>query len=188
MSKCVRCGRSGMGVLHQALKLNDGGRICFRCYRELGGDPFRDLGTSHILYSWDDIREGFGALSDRRMADLIRRTNESEAARFSLDTGIYRQLETAAATDPEKRLVSAVCAVLSDEGCDLSSLAVAPGENGSLLVMVDGVVMLQLKSDSGVKWIMLPHESGEKIRISGPARINAMAPRILQAYRAACGE
>ena len=188
MSKCVRCGRSGMGVLHQALKLKDGCRICFKCYRALGGDPVRDVGLSHVMYSWEDIREGFEALSGRRMSDLIRRTNEAEAARFSLDGCIYRQLEAAGATDPEKRLVSAVCAVLDDEGFDPSVLAVAPGDHGSLLVMVDGVVMLQLKSDSGVKWIMLPHESGEKIRISGPARINAMAPRILQAYRSACGD
>lgn len=185
MAKCIRCGRGGMGVLHSAIKLKGGVRICFRCYKELGFDPLQDLSLAHLLYSWDDIKDGREEMDARRMSDLIDRTNRDEALRFGLSPAHYKQLAAAGATPQEMRIMSVLCNVLVDEGCDPSALDVAPGSNGSLIVMVDGVAFIQYKSDSGVKWIILPNESGEKIRIAGPARLNTLALRLAAAYRAA---
>ena len=61
MAKCVKCGRGGMGILHQAIKLNDGNLICHKCYKELGGSPYKDMTVAPIRYSYNDIKDGFEA-------------------------------------------------------------------------------------------------------------------------------
>lgn len=185
MAKCVRCGRGGMGVLHQAIKLKDGDYICFKCYKELGGSPLKDATDVTKSYSYDEIKDGFEAMEARRMSALFSRANKEEAERLGISTKHVGQLDAAGATDPERRLLGAIYAVLADEGRDPDVLDIVLGDNGSLLVLVGDVVALEYKSDSGVKWIRLPNESEEKIRITGPAKINAMAPRIVKAYDAA---
>lgn len=176
MAKCIRCGKSFLGRIK--IKLSDA-EICSKCYAELGFDPkYAKYGTA---YSWAEIKDGSDAYYARKHAK--EQTHEAES--IGLNLKLFRQLHAAGATDPEIRLMSAICATLSDEGRDIDVLDVALGDNGSLLVLVDDVVAIEYKSDSGVKWIRLPNESEEKIRISGPARINAMASRIVQAYDAA---
>lgn len=182
MAKCIRCGRGGMGVVHQALKLKDKNMICFKCYKELGGEPWKDMTTASITYSYDDIKDGFEAMNNRRLSDLITRTNEAEADQFGITYKMVNQLNKAGATDPEKRLLGAICAVLADEGRDIDVIDAALGNNGSLLLMVDGTVFIEYKSDEGVKWIRFDNEGEEKVRISGPARINALASRVVAAY------
>lgn len=185
MAKCIRCGRSGMGVLHQAIKLKDKNMICFRCYKELGGTPMKDITTAPLTYSYDDIKDGFEAMANRRLSETILKANIDEANKFGITFKLVKQLNEAGATGPEKRLLGAICSVLADEGRDIDVIDVTLGDNGSLLMMIDGVVFIEYKSDEGVKWIRFVNEGEDKIRISGPSRVNAMATRIVAAYDSA---
>lgn len=182
MAKCIRCGKSGMGVLHQAIKLKDKNMICFKCYKELGGEPWKDITTAPLTYSYEDIKYGFQAMRNQNLSNLITRTNMEEAEQFGITLKFVKQLNIAGATDSEKRLLGAICAVLADEGRDIDVIDVTLGDNGSLLLMVDGVVFIEFKSDEGVKWIRFDNEGQNKVRIAGPARINAMAGRVVAAY------
>ena len=184
MAKCIRCGRSGMGVLHQAIKLKDKNFICFKCYKELGGQPMKDMTTAPLTYTYEDIKDGFEAYANRRLSDRILSVNMGEAEQFGITLKLVNQLNKAGATDPEKRLLGAICAVLADEGRDIDVIDAALGNNGSLLLMIDGPVFIEYKSDEGVKWIRFDNEGEEKIRITGPARINALASRVVAAYDA----
>lgn len=182
MAKCVRCGKPGMGVLHSAIKLKDKNLICSKCYKELGGSPLKDMTTAPLLYTYEDIKDGFEAMENRRLSERLKNVNQDEADKFGLNLKLINQLNKAGATDPEKRLLGAICAVLADEGRDIDVIDAALGDNGSLLLMVDGTVFIEFKSDEGVKWIRFDNEGQDKVRISGPARINAMADRVVAAY------
>lgn len=188
MAKCIRCGRGGMGVLHQAVKLKDKNYVCFKCYKELGGQPMKDLTIAPLSYTYEDIKDGFEAMSNRRLSETILSVNMDEAEQFGITLKLVNQLNKAGATDPEIRLLGAICSVLADEGRDIDVIDAALGNNGSLLLMIDGVVFIEYKSDSGVKWIRFDNEGEEKIRITGPARINAMASRVVAAFDAAADE
>lgn len=177
MSKCIKCGKSFLA--RGKIKLADA-EICYKCFDDLGFDHKTGIYTGST-YKWDDIKDGYAAMRERQYAKDIA----IEAAQIGLNSKLYKQLHKAGATDPEIRIMSTICALLSDDGRDIDALDVSLGDNGSLLVMIDGIVIIEYKSDSGVKWIRLPHESEEKIRISGPARINSMAARIVQAYDSA---
>ena len=182
MAKCIRCGRGGMGVLHQALKLKDKNYICFKCYKELGGSPLQDISTAAQLYSYEDIKDGFDVMFERRLSKRVLEAYREEASQFGITPKHAKQLDGAGATLPEKRLVGAVCSVLTDEGRDIDAVDIALGDRSSLLLMVDGVVFIELKSDEGVKWIRFNDEGQDKTRITGPARINALSSRVLAAY------
>ena len=121
----------------------------------------------------------------RRILETAARADRSEAEDLGITIKLVRQLDKAGATDPERRILGAICAVLADESRDIDVIDVALGDNGSLLLMIDGVVFIRYKSDAGVKWIAFENEGGEKIRITGPARINAMADRVVEAYDSA---
>lgn len=176
MAKCVRCGKSFLG--RGKIKLADE-EICFKCYDELGFDHKLGINIGS-QYKWNDIKDGYDAMRAREYAAKQAR----EAASIGLNLKLLRQLHSAGATDPEIRLTSAICSVLSDEGRDIDVLDVALGDAGSLLMMIDGTVLIEYKSDEGVKWIRFNSEGDNKVRISGPARINAMADRVVAAYDA----
>ena len=180
MAKCLKCGKSTLIKGH--VKLADGA-ICTPCFLSLGfklGDV-----TTSSQYKYDDIKDGLEEMRNRRLAATIARTNQAEADKIGVNVKMIKQLDKAGATDPERRLLGAICSVLEDEGRDTDVIDVALGDNGSLLLMIDGVVFIRYKSDAGVKWIDFENEGGEKIRITGPARINAMADRVVQAYDSA---
>lgn len=174
MAKCIRCEKSFFG--HGKIKLADA-EICFKCYDELGFDHKTGLNIGS-LYKWNDIKDGYEAMRAKENAKRL----ETEAEKLGLTVKLYNHLRKAEATDPEIRLMSAMCALLTDEGRDLDALNVALGDNGSLNVMINGDAIIQYKSDSGVKWIRFPHESNEKLRITGPASLNKLASRIVSAY------
>lgn len=170
MSKCKRCGRSLMFV---RIKLVDAD-ICPKCIDELG---FSGMIDSNIgsLYKWDDIKDGVQAYWDRQ--------NAKTAASMGLLLKHYKQLNAAGSTELEDKVFAAMCAIWKDEGCDVSRLDIVPGTNGSLLVMMDGVVVVEYKGEPDVKWILLP-DSPDKVYIAS-ARIMRLAKRIVAAYRSA---
>ena len=174
MAKCIRCGKSFL--TRGRIKLADAD-ICYKCFDELGFDHKTGIYTGS-LHKWDEIKDGAAVMNQRKWD--AEATKKAEA--IGLNLKLYRQLNRAGATDPEIRLLSAICSVLADEGRDIDVIDVALGDNGSLLLMIDGVVFIEYKSDSGVKWIRFDNEGEEKLRITGPARINALASRVVAAY------
>lgn len=180
MAKCMKCGKSFFGRIK--IKLADA-EICSKCYDELGFDHKTGLYIGST-YKWNDIKDGYDVMRDRENAKRLAKN----AAEVGLIPKHYKQLNDAGATDPEIRILSAISALLSDEKRDVDVIDVALGDNGSLLLMIDGVVFIEYKSDSGVKWIRFENEGEEKIRITGPARINAMASRVVVAYDSAVAE
>lgn len=171
MAKCKNCGKS---MLLGRIKLADA-EICPTCIEALGfGDRISNQNGS--LYRWDDVKDGIQAYWDRQ--------NAKTAASMGLTLKHYKQLLAAAATDLEEKLFSAMCAIWKDEGCRVSRLDIAPGGNGSLLVLLDGTVVLQYKGERQVRWILFPDDP-DKVRIGNSGRINSLAKRITAAYRAA---
>lgn len=172
MNKCVRCG--GSLLLRGKIRLADAA-ICFKCFDELGFDHKTGIYTGS-LYKWDDIKDGIQAYWNIKNAET--------AASKGLSLSHWNQLSAARATDLEEKLFSAMCAIWEDEGCDVSRLVIAPGERGSLLVLLDGTVVLQYKGERQVRWILFP-DSPDKVRIGNSARINGLAKRLVSAYNCA---
>lgn len=170
MAKCKNCGKS---MLLGRIKLADA-EICKDCIRALGFDGMVD-GVVGSLYKWEDVKDGVQAYWDRQSAKT--------AASMGLLLKHYRQLNAAGSTELEDKLFAAMCAIWKDERCDVSRLDISPGDGGSLLVLLDGVVVLEFKGEPDVKWILLP-DSPDKIYI-GSARITRLAKRIVDAYRSA---
>lgn len=170
MAKCERCGKS---LMLGGIRLADAA-ICKSCLDDLG---FSDMisKTTASLYKWEDVKDGVQAYWDRQSAKT--------AASMGLLLKHYKQLNAAGSTELEDKLFAAMCAIWKDERCDVSRLDISPGDGGSLLVLLDGVVVLEFKGEPDVKWILLP-DSPDKIYI-GSARITRLAKRIVDAYRSA---
>lgn len=174
--KCEKCGR-GVGLVRRGMRFSDGKSVCFDCARILGFKPEKDWKMSIYLYSYEEIKDGLDVYNQRRWDAESRR----ESSEMGLMYEHYKELNSATATDLEKKLFSAMCAIWDDEGCDISQLTIAPGDHGSLLVLKDDVVILQFKGEKQVRWILFP-DSPEKVRIGNSARINSLANRLIAAY------
>ena len=172
--KCVRCG--GSFFTRGRIRLADAD-ICFKCFDELGFDHKTGIYTGKT-YKWDEIKDGFDAM----MAREHQEKKEIEAEERGLTVKQLKQLGDAEATEMETKILAVICALLDDEGRDPDVIEAALGTNGSLLLMIDGTVFIEYKAEPNVKWICFCNEGEEKIRIAGPGRMNAFAPRIVQAY------
>ena len=182
MAKCVRCDRGGLGLLHSAIRLKDGNFICFKCFKELGYEPKDYITTAPYMLSWNDIKDGRDAAGRKRQLQIL----EAGANDYGLDQKHYKQLFDADATDNEMKIFKAIMEILEDEDLDTDPLDISLADNGSLHVFLDGVLIIQYKSEPDVKWIIFPHESYEKIRIGGVAKIrNSLAPKVIEAYKSA---
>lgn len=171
MAKCKRCGKS---LLIGGVRLTDT-IVCKSCLEDLGFAE-RISSTTSSLYKWDDVKDGIRAYWDRQ--------NAKTAASMGLTLKHYKQLNAAISTDLEDKLFAAMCAIWDDEGCDIDKLDIVPGEKGSLMVMMEDVVVLQYKGEKQVRWILFP-DSPDKVRIGNSARINSLAKRLVAAYRSA---
>ena len=171
MAKCKRCGRA---ALIGGIRLADA-VVCKACLRDLGFADRIDR-TTGSLYKWADVKDGIQAFWDCQ--------NAKTAASKGRLLKHFQQLNAAGATDLEEKLFAAMCAIWKDERCDVSRLDIAPGANGSLLVLMDGTVVLEYKGERQVRWILFP-DSPDKVRIGSSARINSLGNRIVAAYRSA---
>ena len=177
MSKCVRCG--GSFLTRGRIKLSDAD-ICFKCYDALGFDHKTGIYIGKS-YSWDQIKDGYNAMRAREYQEQA----EKEARSIGLPLKLYRQINRADATTMEVKILSAICAVLLDESRDIDVMDVALGDNGCLMLMIDGVVFIEYKAADSVKWIRFCNEGDDKLRIAGAGRMNSLAPRIAAAYDSA---
>ena len=177
MAKCIKCG--GSFLTRGRIRLADAD-ICFKCFDELGFDHKTGIYTGKT-YRWDDIKDGFQAMQARHYAEIAAQAAEELGVSYKQ----YKQLGAAGSTNMENKILATICAILKDERRDPDLIDVALGDNKDLLLMIDGVVFLRYKADDGVKWIVFENESSEKIRITGPGRLNSLASRIVQAYDSA---
>ena len=176
MLKCIKCG--GSFFTRGRIKLADA-EICFKCFDALGFDHKMGIYTGST-YKWEEIKDGKDEYNRRRW----EKSNREAAASIGILYPHWQQLTSAIATDLEFKLFSAMCAIWEDEGCDVSRLVISPGDRGSLLVLLDDVVVLEYKGEPQVRWIRFP-DSPEKVRIGNSARINSLAARLVAAYRSA---
>lgn len=171
MAKCKRCGKAPLLGL---VKIADA-HVCKRCLEELGFADRIDSYTAS-LYRWDDVKDGIQAYWNRQ--------NAKTAASMGLTLKHYKQLNAACSTDLEDKLFAAMCAIWEDEDCDIDCLDIEATKKGSLLVLRDGVVILEYKGEPQVRWILFP-DSPDKVRIGNSGRINSLAKRLVAAYRSA---
>ena len=179
MANCEKCGRGGMGLIHGAVKFKDKKYICIKCLKELGHDhPFRDAYYLSLQTS-EDILHPEIRWERQRQEDCRRR-----AARLDITPAQYDALDKAQATDFEVKVFSRLCALLEDEGCSSAALTVSSGTNGSLIVLLDGTVLLEYKGEPQVKWIRLSDDPDSKIRFGQLSKLNSLADRIAALYNA----
>lgn len=182
MAKCVRCGRGGMGLLHSAIKLNDGNFVCFSCFKELGYEPKEYITIAPYSLSWDSIKNGKDYYDFKRYEEFYK----ADAAKYGISVKHYKQLDNAGATDNEIKMFKTMCAILEDEELNTDALDVELADKDALNVFLDGVLIIQYKSEPDVKWIIFPHESYDKIRIGGVAKLrSSLAQKIIEAYKSA---
>ena len=179
MSKCERCGAGGIGLIHSGVKFKDKKYICIKCLKELGHDhPVRDAYYLSLQTS-EDILHPEIRWEHQRQEDCRRR-----AERFDITPVQYDALDKAQATDFEVKVFSRLCALLEDEGCSSAALTVSSGTNGSLIVLLDGTVLLEFKGEPQVKWVRLSDDPDSKIRFGQLSKLNSLADRIVSLYRA----
>ena len=174
MANCEKCGRSGMGLLHSAIKFKDKKYICVKCLKELGhAHPIKDASILSLSTSEDILHPEIKW--QREQADAIDR----RSTRIGISPAQYSALEQANATEFEFKIFARICALLGDEGVKSDELVISPGENGSLLVMKNGIVLIEFKGEPDIKWIRLSDDPDNKIRFGQVGRLNGLADRIV---------
>lgn len=179
MAKCERCGRGRMKWISGACKFKDGKYICVKCLKELGYDhPLRDASILTIRTS-EDVLHPEIRWERQRQEDCRRR-----AERLDITPEQYDELDKIPSTEFEIKVFSRISALLADEGCDPDMLTVAPGEDGSLLVLLSGTVIIEYKGEPQVKWIRLSDDPDKKIRFGQLGKLNGLSERMAAIYRA----
>ena len=178
MAKCAKCGIRGVGLVRAGYRFSDGYYVCVPCALELG---FKKewIGNPCFCYRYEDVKNGLNAYYQRKRADDINR----RAARMEISPAQYYSLDQANATEFEFKVFARVCALLDDEGVKSTPLQVAPGTNGSLLVMKDGTVLIEYKGEPDIKWIRLSDDPDNKIRFAQVGKLNSLADRIVSICR-----
>ena len=178
MANCEKCGRSGMGILHSAVKFKDKKYICIKCLKELGHDhPIKDAYILSLSTSEDILHPEIKW--ERQKIENVNRY----AAQMGISPAQYYALDQANATEFEFKVFARICALLDDEGVKSIPLQVAPGANGSLLVMKDGTVLIEYKVEPDIKWIRLSDDPDNKIRFAQVGKLNSLADRIVSICR-----
>lgn len=177
MAKCVKCGK---GFLTRGRIKLANADICFSCFDALGFDHKTGIYSGN-LYKWEDIKDGYEAMMARKHDEQRRK----DASALGVTVEQLRSLSDMSATDMEKNIMAKICDILRDEDRDTSVIRADLGGGGSVMLSIDGTIIISFKADEGVKWIRFENEQGDKIRIGGPARLNSMAERIVTAYDSA---
>lgn len=182
MAKCIRCGKGGMGILHQAIKLKDKNYVCFKCYKELGFSPKEDIMTAPYTYTWDDIKNGKDAYVRSMISEKSVAYDTAQSDRLGLFYADYSTLEALDCSDYEMRTVERICALLEDEGCRTRRISYERDPGAPLSAYVGDKKLFELKYTNDVKWIRIG-DSDDKNRITGPAGINKLVDKLVEAYK-----
>ena len=176
MAKCIRCGKSTLVRGH--VKLADGA-ICTPCWKSLGF-KITETATSS-LYRYDDIKDGRDAYDQRQWAKRSAEFARNESERLGLYYADYDTLEALDCSDNEMRTVERICALLEDEGCRTNRISCEREPGAPLSAYVGDKKLFELKYTKDVKWIRIG-DSEDKNRITGPAGINKLVNKLIEAY------
>ena len=161
-----------------AVKTQDKKLICIKCLKELGWEhPYKDAVIIHASTAEDLIHPERKWQRDQAAA-INRRS-----ARRGISPAQYYALDQANSTEFEFKVFARICALLDDEGVDSQDLVISSGDNGSLLVMKDGTVLIEYKGEPDIKWIILADEPDNKIRFAQVGKLNGLADRIANICR-----
>lgn len=166
MAKCVRCGRSGMGVLHQAIKLKDKNFICFKCYKELGGSPYNDMTIAPNLYSYEEIKDGFDAYYANKQKKRLKEAAVSSVSVKLSGGGYGNEL---ICTEEEREIYDVIRSLCDDNNYDSERLELVRRNKEHITIIIrsdDGtpLELARLKFTNRAKWIRFCPEF-EKIEL-----------------------
>lgn len=155
MAKCIRCGRSGMGVLHQAIKLKDKNMICFKCYKELGGSPMKDITIAPLMYSYDDIKDGFQAYYNNSTKNAIKEAILDSVSIKMVGGGYGHDL---ICTEEEREIYDIIRSLCDDMNYDSDRLELVRRSSDYVTIIIncdDGspLELARLKYTHKAKWI-----------------------------------
>lgn len=176
MAKCIRCGKSTLVRGH--VKLSDGA-ICTPCWRSLGF-KITETSTSSI-YSYDEIKDGRDAYYQKQWAKSNAEYARRESERLGLYYADYDTLEALDCSDNEMKTIERICALLEDEDCSAKRISFERNPGAPLSAFVGDKKLFELKYTKDVKWIRIG-DNKDKNRITGPAGINKLADRLVDAY------
>lgn len=175
---CEVCGRGRFACLSGIIKFKDKKYICCRCLKQFGQDhPLRDASILALRTTEDILHP------ELRWQNQAEENARRYAAKYEITPAQFSALDKANATEFEMKLFSRICAILDDELIDTQNLIIESGQNGSLLVLKDDVVLLEYKGEPNLKWIILSDNPGEKIRFGQLSRLNALADRIVELFK-----
>lgn len=176
MAKCIRCGKSTLVRGHVSL---EDAAICTPCWKSLG---FKLTETATAkLYRYDDIKDGRDAYEQKRWAARQAEFSKSEAERLGLNYADYDTLDALDCSDYEMKTVERICALLEDDGCKTRRISYERDPGAPLSAFVGDKKLFELKYTKDVKWIRIG-DSDEKHRITGPAGINKLVDKLVDAY------
>ena len=155
MAKCVKCGRGGMGILHQAIKLNDGNLICHKCYKELGGSPYKDMTIAPIRYSYNDIKDGFEAYHAKQQKQQIKKAVLDSVSVRVVGGGRGHDL---ICTEEEREIYDTIRSLCDDANYDSERLSLVRRNDEYVTIIMtsdDGspLELARLKYTVRAKWI-----------------------------------
>lgn len=184
MAKCVRCGKAGMGVLHSAIKLKDKNMICSKCYKELGGSPLKDMTSAPLLYTYEDIKDGFDAYYKNRQHERIK---EAVAESVSVKITGAGQPRDLVCTEEERELFDIIRSKCDDVNLDADVLRLVRKSDTYVTVVMESssgdlLDLARIKYTNKAKWIEFA-PNFERIQLEDVEDIAKKPGPIYAAYR-----
>lgn len=185
MAKCIRCGANGMGVLHYAIKLKDGNQICFKCYKELGRDPWKDARTVGRMYTYEEIKDGFDAMYERqRKEEIVQAVMDSVSIRI-VGGSQDRDLD---ATADELKVYDIIRSILDRSGLDTDPVQLIRKSDSYLSVVMESagdyglMDLARIKYTDRAKWIRICPQF-DKIPLMSTDDVGKCTDLLLAGYR-----
>lgn len=169
--KCKRCG----SIFRPAIILKDG-RICIKCYKELGFNVKQDIGGP-AKYTYDEIKDGYDAMMNARIAKRIR----SVAIESIQVKGAGRDRELNA-TDNEHKSYDIIKQIINDAGLDTDKISLVRKSDNYLSVVAFGSDLCRFRCGQKTQWFMFPFISNEKIKVEDLSRLTELSDHIVNSY------
>lgn len=169
--KCIHCG-SRLRPLF--LKIKDG-RICSKCFKELGFDLRTVIYTS-TLYSYDDIKDGYEAMLNRRHKDMLLR---DAIDNVSVSSGLHKELN---ATDNERKAYRIIKQILDDNDYDTSFLQLVRRSDSYVTIDAFGSDLCRLRFGPKAQWIVFPWISNDRHVVEDISRLPELEDFITKSY------
>lgn len=175
MAKCINCGKSTIARGH--VKLKDGA-ICTKCFLGFGYKLTDTARAASLTYSEVSRQESAEDLLERKAAEFDQRRSDELDLHFS-NYGQARELN---ASEADLELYETICELLEDEDRDAGALELVRKSDDYLTIALGPTDVVRFKFTDRVKWITLPYNQVNKLRISGTRELNSIAGELVKAY------